>query len=63
MIAYHIVPFQDGWRIHKSITELCRVEIGGRSRLRRVQRFEVEGAGVYPSRAAAHAVLCKLAEF
>lgn len=61
MIVYHIVPFNDGWRIHKAVTEINRIDIGGRYRLRKVTRIEVDSAGVYPSRAAAHAVLCKLA--
>jgi len=62
MIAYHITPFGDGYRIDKLVTEIKRIDIGGRYRLRKVTRVDVDGAGIYPSRAAARAVLCKLAE-
>lgn len=63
MIHYHIVPFLDGYRIHKAITEIERVLANGRYRLRKVTRFEIESAATYPSRASAQAVLCKLAQF
>lgn len=61
MITYHIVPYKDGWRISVGTTEVRRMFIGGRHRMTKVTRFEADGA-TYPSRAAAHAVLCKLEE-
>jgi hypothetical protein len=61
MISYHVVPFQDGWRISVGTTEVKPLLIGGRRRMTKVTRFEADGA-TYPSRAAAQAVLRKLAE-
>lgn len=62
MIAYHIIPYLDGYRIHRAITELQSVMIGGRYRMRKVTRFDYHDGADYPSRAAAQAVLCRLAE-
>lgn len=61
MIAYHIVPHINGYRIHRATTTVQSVMVDGRLRPRKVTRFDFEDGGTYPTRRAAQAVLCKLA--
>jgi hypothetical protein len=61
MIAYSIVPCGEGYRIHRATTTVESVMAYGKIRMRKVTRFDFEGAAVYPTRRAAQAVLCKLA--
>lgn len=63
MTAYHVVPYLDGFRIHRATTELQSVLVGGRYRMRKVTRFDFEDGATYPTRRAAQAVLCKMAGF
>jgi hypothetical protein len=62
MIAYHIAPYLDGYRIHRATTSIESVSVGGRIRMRKVTRFDFQDGATYPTRRAAQAVLCKLAE-